>query len=151
MVARSQIRHVHPLGASTASSAGTSGPWKRKAFPFAEYETLAKHFKPKPNAARDWAKLAKRAGQKYMVMTTKHHEGFCHFDTKLTDYCAPKQGPGRDLVARICGSRARRRSARRLLLLADGLAPSRRRDAARPTKPPASASSTTSTARSASC
>ena len=33
-----------------------------------------------------------------MVMTTKHHEGFCHFDTKLTDYCAPKQGPGRDLV-----------------------------------------------------
>jgi alpha-L-fucosidase len=33
-----------------------------------------------------------------MVMTTKHHEGFCHFDSKLTDYCAPKQGPGRDLV-----------------------------------------------------
>jgi len=32
------------------------------------------------------------------VMTTKHHEGFCHFDSKLTDYCAPKQGPGRDLV-----------------------------------------------------
>ena len=31
-------------------------------------------------------------------MTTKHHEGFCHFDSKLTDYCAPKQGPGRDLV-----------------------------------------------------
>ena len=35
---------------------------------------------------------------KYMVMTTKHHEGFCNFDTKLTNYCAPKQGPGRDLV-----------------------------------------------------
>jgi alpha-L-fucosidase len=33
-----------------------------------------------------------------MVMTTKHHEGFCQFDTKLTDYCAAKQGPGRDLV-----------------------------------------------------
>ncbi len=31
-------------------------------------------------------------------MTTKHHEGFCNFDSKLTDYCAPKQGPGRDLV-----------------------------------------------------
>ena len=66
--------------------------------PVAEYEQLAKHFKPKPNAARDWASLAKQAGQKYMVMTTKHHEGFCHFDTKLTNYCAPKQGPGRDLV-----------------------------------------------------
>ena len=66
--------------------------------PIPQYELLAKHFNPKPNAARDWARLAKAAGQKYMVMTTKHHEGFCHLDTKLTDYCAPKQGPGRDLV-----------------------------------------------------
>jgi alpha-L-fucosidase len=66
--------------------------------PILQYEYLAKHFKPKPNAAREWAKLARRAGQKYMVMTTKHHEGFCHFDSKLTDYCAPRQGPGRDLV-----------------------------------------------------
>jgi alpha-L-fucosidase len=66
--------------------------------PIPQYELMAKHFNPKPNAARDWARLAKRAGQKYMVMTTKHHEGFCMFDTKLTDYCAPKQGPGRDLV-----------------------------------------------------
>jgi len=67
--------------------------------PVAEYEQLAKQFKPQPNAARAWAKLAKQAGQKYMVMTTKHHEGFCNFDTKLTNYCASKQGPGRDLVA----------------------------------------------------
>jgi len=66
--------------------------------PLLQYELLAKHFKPKPNAARDWARLAKAAGQKYMVMTTKHHEGFCHWDTQLTDYCSPKQGPGRDLV-----------------------------------------------------
>ena len=64
----------------------------------AEYEKLAPNFKPVPNAARAWAQLAKRAGMKYMVMTTKHHEGFCNFDTKHTDYCAPKQGPGRDLV-----------------------------------------------------
>src|SRR3954464_7010226 len=49
--------------------------------PLAQYETLARHFKPKSNAARDWARLAKAAGQKYMVMTTKHHEGFCHWDT----------------------------------------------------------------------
>ena len=38
--------------------------------PIPQYEILAKHFHPKPNAARDWARLAKRAGQKYMVMTT---------------------------------------------------------------------------------
>src|SRR6202158_2741996 len=66
--------------------------------PIPQYELLAKHFNPKPNAAREWAKLARQAGQKYMVMTTKHHEGFCNFDTKLTDYCAPKQAAGRDLV-----------------------------------------------------
>ena len=64
----------------------------------ADYELLAKQFAPKPNAARAWAKLARQAGQKYMVMTTKHHEGFCLFDTKLTNYCAPKQACGRDLV-----------------------------------------------------
>jgi alpha-L-fucosidase len=67
--------------------------------PVAQYELLAKHFNPRPHAAREWAKLAKRAGQKYMVMTTKHHEGFCNFETKLTNYCAPKQACGRDLVA----------------------------------------------------
>ncbi|HTD23873.1 MAG TPA: alpha-L-fucosidase [Terriglobales bacterium] len=71
---------------------------ENEGIPVAEYAPLAKQFKPKPNAARAWAKLAKQAGQKYMVMTTKHHEGFCNFDTKTTDYCAPKQGPGRDLV-----------------------------------------------------
>jgi len=66
--------------------------------PVKEYEPLADQFKPKPNAARAWAQLARRAGMKYMVMTTKHHEGFCNFDSKLTDYCATKRGPGRDLV-----------------------------------------------------
>ncbi len=71
---------------------------ENEGIPVAEYEQLAKRFVPKPNAARDWARLAKRAGQKYMVMTTKHHEGFCLFDSKLTDYCAPKQACGRDLV-----------------------------------------------------
>ena len=67
--------------------------------PVAEYEKLAEQFNPKPNAAREWARLAKRAGMKYMVMTTKHHEGFCLFDTEFTDYCAPKRACGRDLVA----------------------------------------------------
>ena len=71
---------------------------EQEGIPVSEYQQLAQQFKPKPNAARDWARLAKQAGMKYMVMTSKHHEGFCQFDTKLTDYCAPKQGPSRDLV-----------------------------------------------------
>lgn len=72
---------------------------EEEGIPVAEYQLLAKQFNPKPHAARAWAKLAKQAGMKYMVMTTKHHEGFCHFNTALTDYCAPKQAAGRDLVA----------------------------------------------------
>jgi len=66
--------------------------------PIPQYELLAQHFKPRPEAAREWARLAKLAGQKYMVMTAKHHEGFCMWDTKLTDYNAMRQGPARDLV-----------------------------------------------------
>src|SRR5579884_1931636 len=64
---------------------------ENEGIPVREYEQLAKQFTPHPNAAREWAKLARRAGMKYMVMTTKHHEGFCLFNTKLTDYCAPQQ------------------------------------------------------------
>ena len=71
---------------------------EHEGIPVSEYERLADQFRPKPGFARDWARLAKRAGMKYMVMTTKHHEGFCNFDTKLTEYCAPKRGPKRDLV-----------------------------------------------------
>jgi len=71
---------------------------ENEGIPVAEYEQLSKRFNPGPNAARDWARLARRAGQKYMVMTTKHHEGFCLFNTATTNYCAPKQAAGRDLV-----------------------------------------------------
>ena len=71
---------------------------EQEGIPVAEYEQFARQFKPKPTPARDWAALAKKAGMKYMVMTTKHHEGFCHFNTATTSYCAPKQAAGRDLV-----------------------------------------------------
>ena len=66
--------------------------------PASEYEPLADSWHPKPGFAREWAALAKRAGMKYMVLTTKHHEGFCLWDTKQTEYNAVKRGPGRDLV-----------------------------------------------------
>ena len=70
----------------------------RERIPLAEYEKLADTWKPKPRPMREWARLAKKAGMKYMVMTTKHHEGFCLWDTKQHDYNAAKRGPGRDLV-----------------------------------------------------
>ena len=71
---------------------------EKEAIPIPDYQKLALEFNPKQGFAREWAKLAKAAGMRYMVMTTKHHEGFCNFDTKLTDYNAVQQGPKRDLV-----------------------------------------------------
>lgn len=51
-----------------------------------EYQALNKTFDPKHFDATQWAKAAKEAGMKYMVFTTKHHDGFCMFDSKQTDY-----------------------------------------------------------------
>lgn len=66
--------------------------------PLDQYERLADRFQPPPNVPRLWARLAREAGMHYMVMTAKHHEGYCLFDSQLTDYCATKRGPKRDLV-----------------------------------------------------
>jgi len=70
----------------------------RERIPVQEYEKLSWTWKPKPRPMRQWAKLAKESGMRYMVMTTKHHEGFCLWNTQMTDYNACRRGPGRDLV-----------------------------------------------------
>lgn len=66
--------------------------------PIKEYEKLAGTFKPKPGAPREWAELAKKAGMKYMVMTTRHHEGFSLWDSKVNPYNSVSHGPKRDIV-----------------------------------------------------
>lgn len=50
------------------------------------YEALQTTFNPRQFDPAKWARAAKDAGMKYVVFTTKHHDGFCMFDTKLTDY-----------------------------------------------------------------
>ena len=52
----------------------------------AEYEKLKTTFNPTRFDPARWAKAAQKAGMKYVVFTTKHHDGFCMFDTKLTDH-----------------------------------------------------------------
>jgi alpha-L-fucosidase len=49
---------------------------ENEGIPVSEYAPLAKQFKPKPFPAREWARIARETGMRYMVMTTKHHEGF---------------------------------------------------------------------------
>jgi len=63
-----------------------------------EYEALVYDFKADKYNPEEWARIAKEAGARYAVLTTKHHDGYCLFDTKTTDYSAPKTGPGKDLV-----------------------------------------------------
>jgi alpha-L-fucosidase len=52
----------------------------------AEYEALKKTFNPVRFNPEKWARAAAKAGMKYMVFTTKHHDGFCMFDSRYTDY-----------------------------------------------------------------
>jgi len=54
--------------------------------PIAEYEKLPPRFNPTRFDAEEWVKLAKAAGTKYITITSKHHDGFCMFDSKLTNY-----------------------------------------------------------------
>lgn len=63
-----------------------------------EYEKLADEFCPKPGAPKEWAKLAKRAGMKYMVLTTRHHEGFSLWDSKVNPYNSVNYGAKIDVV-----------------------------------------------------
>lgn len=64
-----------------------------------EYASLADKFRAERFDAGEWARIAKQAEMKYMVLTAKHHDGFCLFNTATTNYNACKRGPGRDLVA----------------------------------------------------
>ena len=63
-----------------------------------EYQKYFDEFDPVYYAPKKWAKLAKQAGMKYAVLTTKHHDGFCLFDSAYTDYKATNTKAGCDLV-----------------------------------------------------
>lgn len=63
------------------------GPYKNDYFGYVKnYENLQTTFNPIQFQPEKWAKAAKDAGMKYMVFTTKHHDGFCMFDSQFTDY-----------------------------------------------------------------
>jgi alpha-L-fucosidase len=63
-----------------------------------EYQKYFDHFNPDLYDPAEWARLAKEAGMKYFVITTKHHEGFCLWDSKYTDYKATNTPYGKDLI-----------------------------------------------------
>ncbi len=64
-----------------------------------QYERYARHFDPDLFDARKWAAAARDAGMRYVVLTTKHHDGFCLWDSALTDYTVMHTPFARDVVA----------------------------------------------------
>jgi len=67
----------------------------------AEYRELPKRFNPTKFDPHAFVNLARAAGQEYMVFTTKHHDGFCMFDTSYTDYKITNTPYGKDIVAQL--------------------------------------------------
>lgn len=66
---------------------GTEIGWSRgREVPIQEYDNLYKEFNPVLFDAAEWVGLAKSAGMKYIVITSKHHDGFCIWDSEYTDY-----------------------------------------------------------------
>ncbi len=63
-----------------------------------DYQQYFDEFNPVDYDPAEWARIAKDAGMKYAVMTAKHHDGFCLFDSQLTDYKATNTPAKRDLV-----------------------------------------------------
>jgi len=83
---------------------GASAEWimNRAGIPKEEYRKLAKQFNPVRFNAAEWVSLAKDAGMKYMVITSKHHDGFCLFDTDYTDYNVMDASPfKRDIIREL--------------------------------------------------
>jgi alpha-L-fucosidase len=76
--------------------------WSRGAqTPIEKYDHLYKEFNPVKFNADEWARIARDAGMKYVVFTTKHHDGFCMWDTKHTDYNVMRTPFGRDVTKEL--------------------------------------------------
>ncbi len=77
-------------------------PWLHgRQTPIGEYDNLYKSFNPTQFNADEWVATAKAAGMRYMVLTTKHHDGFCLWDTKQTDYNIMNTPFRRDVVKEL--------------------------------------------------
>ncbi|MEI7422173.1 MAG: alpha-L-fucosidase [Prolixibacteraceae bacterium] len=81
---------------------GTEIGWSRgREIPVDEYDNLYKQFNPANFDANAWVSVAKAAGMKYIVLTTKHHDGFCLWNTRQTDYNIMNSPLHRDVVKEL--------------------------------------------------
>ena len=93
-----------PAGSWKGKEIGGIGEWiqKRAEIPVKEYEQLAKQFNPVKFNATEWVKVAKDAGMKYLVITSKHHDGFALFKSEASPYNIVDATPyGKDVIAAL--------------------------------------------------
>lgn len=86
------------------------GEWvmNEKKMPISEYEKLPPQFNPTEFDAAEWVALAKSAGMKYITITSKHHDGFAMFDSKLTDWDIVDRTPYKKDVLKMLAEECRR-------------------------------------------
>ena len=85
-----------------ATLRGEDISWSRsKQVPAEEYDQLYKEFDPALFCAADWVAAAKNAGMKYIVLTTKHHDGFCLWESRYTDYTMAATPYGKGVVGEL--------------------------------------------------
>ncbi len=81
---------------------GTEIGWSRgKEVPIERYDNLYRQFNPVNFSAKEWVGIARAAGARYLVVTSKHHDGFCIFDSKYTDYDIMSTPFNRDVLKEL--------------------------------------------------
>ncbi len=82
------------------------GEWflEETKIPVSEYEKFAQQFNPVKFDAKEWVRIAKDAGMKYMVITSKHHDGFGMFNSSLTDWCITSTPFKRDVLKELAAA-----------------------------------------------
>ena len=95
-----------PAGEWKGKSIPGIGEWimNRAEIPVKEYEQLAKKFKPRKFDAEDWVQMAEDAGMKYIVITSKHHDGFGMYQSDQTDWCIKSTPFKRDPLKELAGA-----------------------------------------------
>jgi len=93
-----------PAGEYKGKRSDRIGEWIQSwaAIPREEYEKFAGQFNPVKFDAAEWVRIAKEAGMQYMVITSKHHDGFAMYDSKVSDYDIVDSTPcGKDVMAEL--------------------------------------------------
>ena len=95
-----------PGGEWKGKRASGTGEWimRNAEIPVADYEPLKEQWNPVKFDARAWAKAAKGAGMKYIVITTKHHDGFALFDSAVSDWDVGSAPNKKDIMADIAAA-----------------------------------------------